>query len=147
MPRLALTVPVAAPVERTWAAAVDWDRQGEWMPGTAVSGGAGLDAEVRAFTGVGPIGFLDTMTITSWDPPRRCDVLHTGRVVRGTGSFVVTPAAGGSAFTWVEDLELPLGRLGRAGWPLVRPLARLGLRVALRRFARWAARYEPVTAR
>jgi hypothetical protein len=32
-------------------------------------------------------------------------------------------------------VELPLGRLGRAGWPLVRPLARAGLGFALRRLA------------
>jgi hypothetical protein len=37
---------------------------------------------------------------------------------------------------WEERVELPLGRLGRAGWPLVRPLARAGLGFALRRLAR-----------
>ena len=33
-----LEVDVAAPVERTWAAATDWDRQGEWMLVTRVRG-------------------------------------------------------------------------------------------------------------
>ena len=39
---VALSVEVDAPVERTWAAATDWARQGEWMLGTTVTGdGAG----------------------------------------------------------------------------------------------------------
>ncbi len=138
---LVLTIRVEAPAEATWAAAVDWDRQGEWMLGTRVRGtaqdGVGVGGGIEAFTGVGPLGFLDTMVITAWDPPRRCDVRHTGRVVRGTGEFVVErrgPAA--SVFVWREDLELPLGPLGRLGWPLVRPAFAAGVRWSLKRFAR-----------
>ena len=133
---LVLSVDVAAPVEDTWRAAVDWDRQGEWMLGTRVSGGHGLGAEIEAFTGVGRLGFLDTMEITAWEPPHRCEVLHTGRVVRGTGVFAVEERPGGSRFVWGEHLVLPLGALGRVGWLLVRPLFRAGLRHSLDRFAR-----------
>jgi hypothetical protein len=142
---IALSVEVDAPVERTWAAATDWDRQGEWVLGTTVRAeGEGLGAQLAAFTGVGRLGFVDTMTVTTWDPPRRCAVLHTGRVVRGTGDFAVRPLGGGrSAFDWREDLDLPMGALGRAGWPLARPLFVAGLRRSLRRFASWAAAYEP----
>jgi len=106
--------------------------------------GTGLGAELAAFTGVGRLGFLDTMTVTAWDPPRYCEVLHTGRVVRGTGVFGVRPLGGGrSAFDWREDLELPLGALGRLGWPLARPLVAAAVRRSLERFATWAATYEP----
>ncbi len=78
------------------------------------------------------------MTITAWDPPRACHVLHTGRLVRGTGVFAVEPRADGLAtFVWREDLELPLGALGRLGWPLVRPFFAYGVQLSLRRFARW----------
>lgn len=142
---VALSVEVDAPVERTWAAATDWSRQGEWMLGTQVTGeGTGAGGELAAFTGVGRFGFLDTMTITAWDPPRYCEVEHTGAVVRGTGVFAVRPLGGGrSAFDWREDLDLPLGVLGRLGWPLARPLFVAGVRRSLDRFAAWAATYEP----
>ena len=149
---LVLDVPVAAPAAEVFAGAVDWDAQGSWMLGTRVRGtargGVGVGGGLEAFTGVGPLGFLDTMVITGWDPPRRCDVQHTGRVVRGTGTFEVLergPAA--SVFRWREDLELPLGRLGRLGWPLVRPLFAAGVRLSLRRFARWVEAGRPQPAR
>ena len=78
------------------------------------------------------------MVITVWEPPYRCHVSHTGRVVRGTGEFTVRAVGEGrSTFVWREDLELPLGGLGRLGWPLVRPLFRAGVRASLRKLARW----------
>jgi hypothetical protein len=136
-------VDVEAPVEQVWAAVTDWDNQGEWVMGTRVRAtaqqGQGVGGGIEAFTGVGRTGFLDTMEITLWEPPHRCGVLHTGRVVRGTGLFeVVDLGAGRSRFVWSEDLELPFGAVGRAGWPLVRPLFTAGLRRSLRRFAAWA---------
>jgi uncharacterized protein YndB with AHSA1/START domain len=142
MTHLVLEVDVDAPAEQVWEAAVDWDRQGEWMLGTRVRGtaqqGRGVGGGIEAFTGVGRIGFLDTMEITAWEPPYRCAVLHTGRVVRGTGLFEVVDLSGGrSRFVWSEDLVLPLGAVGRAGWPLVRPLFVAGVRRSLRRFAAW----------
>lgn len=150
---LVLRVPVAAPAADTFAGAVDWDGQGEWMLGTrvrgTVQGGVGVGGGIEAFTGVGPLGFLDTMVIEEWDPPRRCHVRHTGRLVRGTGTFEVEERGpDASVFVWREDLDLPLGALGRLGWPLVRPLFAAGVRLSLRRFARWveAGRGAPRTA-
>ena len=139
---LVLTVDVDAPVEQTWAGATDWARQGEWMLGTRVRGtaqdGVGVGGGIEAFTGVGRLGFLDTMEITRWEPPRVCHVLHTGRVVRGTGEFEVRARGDArSTFVWREDLDLPLGVLGRAGWPLVKPLFAYGVRRSLKGFARW----------
>ena len=130
---------IEAPAGQVWGVLTDWERQGEWMPATRVrsSHGHGPGGRIEAWTGLGRLGFLDTMEITSWDPPRRCDVIHTGRVLRGSGSFAVEPlAAGRCRVVWEERVELPLGRLGRAGWPLVRPLARAGLWFGLRRLAR-----------
>jgi hypothetical protein len=125
----------------------DWARQCEWMLGTAVrvtgGDGASVDSELAAFTGVGPLGFTDTMRITSWEPPVRCVVLHTGAVVRGTGEFVVRPVtADTSEFVWIEHLDLPLGFLGRVGWPLVRPAFTWGVRRSLDKFARFAEGYQ-----
>jgi hypothetical protein len=141
VPRLALFVDVDAPAETTWAAAVDWPRQGDWMLGTRVrptaGDGQGAGARLEAFSGIGPVGFVDPMEITLWQPPRACHVLHTGRVVRGTGAFEVEPRGEGrSRFHWREDLDLPLGVLGRVGWLLVRPLFAYGVQLSLKRFAR-----------
>jgi hypothetical protein len=144
---LVLAVDVDAPVLATWEAATDWDGQGAWMLGTTVrgtaQGGRGVGGGIEAFTGVGWLGVLDTMRIEQWEPPHRCHVVHTGRLVRGTGTFVVEPRGTGSRFVWREDLELPLGLLGRLGWPLVRPLLAAAVRRSLRRFARWVEAGRP----
>ena len=144
---LVLTVDVDAPVEQTWAGATDWAGQGDWMLGTRVRptrrGGQGVGGGIEAFTGVGRLGFLDTMVITLWEPPHRCHVLHTGRLVKGTGAFEVQPRGSGSTFVWREDLELPLGLLGRLSWPLVRPLFAYGVQLSLKRFARWVEAGRP----
>lgn len=127
---------VAAPAERAWQVVTDWERQGDWIPATRVRSvdGDRVGGRIEAWTGLGPVGFLDTMTITVWDPPWRCEVVRTGRVVRGTGVFAVEPLAGGrSRVVWEEHVDLPLGGVGRLAWPLVRPIARAGLGYALRR--------------
>jgi uncharacterized protein YndB with AHSA1/START domain len=150
MAELTETVDVDAPPERVWAALTDWARQGEWMLATDVRTLAGRGQQVggrlEARTGVpvpgrSRLGVLDTMEITRWEPPRRVDVRHTGRVVRGSGVFEVRPRGSASTFVWTELLDLPLGSLGRAGWPLVRPAMRAGVRLSLRRFAAFAERY------
>ncbi len=140
-----LEVDVAAPVERTWAAATDWDRQGEWMLATkvrgTVNGGRGVGGGIRAATGLGPLAVVDTMRITGWDPPHGAYVRHLGRIVRGTAAFEVRERPGGSTFIWSEQLDPPFGALGRAGFRLLRPAFLVGLRLSLRRFAAWAARH------
>jgi len=146
---LVRTVDVAAPAAQTWAGATDWAHQRLWMLGTSVrptrQDGQGVGGEIEAFTGVGRLGFLDTMQITRWTPPAHCDVRHTGAVVRGTGAFDVVPRGEhASTFVWREDLELPLGALGRVGWSVVRPPFLAGLQVSLRRFARWVEAGRPV---
>lgn len=139
---LRLEVDVDAPVEVTWAAATDWDRQGEWMLGTTVrgteQGGRGVGGGLRAVTGIGRLGVVDTMTITEWDPPRIARVLHTGRVVKGTAAFEVRERPSGSTFLWSETLDLPFGAFGRLGWRAARPAFVWGLKLSLRKFAAWA---------
>lgn len=143
---LSVSVDVDAPVDRVWAALTDWDRQGEWMLATTVRGtvgdGTGIGGEIEAVTGFGPLAVRDLMRITRWEPPHVCLVVHHGRVIRGTGAFVVRERANGATVVWSEDLDLPLGLLGRLGWPVVRPGMRWGVRRSLRRFARWAKTYS-----
>ena len=129
-------IEVPAAPEEVWRAVVDWPGQRRWMLGTRVQGGQGPGAAVTARTGVGPLAFTDTMIISDWDPPRRCVVRHTGRVVRGDGIFEVTPRGTGCEFRWTERLDLPFGGAGRLGWRLVRPLTQRGMDTSLRRFAR-----------
>ena len=98
--------------------------------------GTGVGGKIEAFTGIWRIGFLDTMEITAWDPPRLCDVNHTGRVVRGTGTFeVVATSESTSKFIWSEDLDLPLGLLGKVGFFFVKPGFVYGVRKSLEKFA------------
>jgi uncharacterized protein YndB with AHSA1/START domain len=144
---LELTEDVDASPERTWRAVTDWSSQGQWMLGTTVAitdgDGRSVGSTLSARTGYGPFGFVDTMEITVWDPVRRsCVVRHTGKLVRGEGEFTVTPVAGGRCTVhWVERLELPFGPIGRAGWSLVRPAFAAGVRLSLRRLARFCATY------
>ncbi|RKT52635.1 SRPBCC family protein [Saccharothrix australiensis] len=135
MTRLELRVDVATPAEVTWAAATDWARQGEWVLATRVrvtrGDGRGVGTELAAFTGLGPIGFTDTMRVTAWEPPLRCAVRHTGRLVRGTAEFRVVPRGACSTFVWVEDVPPALG-------VVLAP----GVRWSLHRFADFVREYD-----
>lgn len=141
-----MTVEIDKPPELVWRAAMDWARQSEWMLGTQVrvadGDGASVGSTLVAVTGLGSVGISDSMEIVEWEPPTRCVVRHTGRIVRGLGIFEVRPSNGGSAFTWAEELTLPLGVIGRLGWPLVRPAMRAGLGLSVRRFAEFCRSYR-----
>ena len=137
MAELVVTQVVEAPAQQVWDLLTDWDLHDRWMLFTRAEGGRAEGETISAFTGMGPVGFLDTMTITVWEPPQRAVVRHTGRVVRGSGAFEVEAlGAGRSRVVWSEWIELPLGLLGRLGWPLVRPVLRRLVQVSLRRLAR-----------
>jgi uncharacterized protein YndB with AHSA1/START domain len=137
--RVEARVAIAASPEAVFEAVSDWEAQSEWVALTTVTvepGGRGVGERLTAVTKLAGIGFSDPMEVTRWEPPRRVDVRHLGRVVRGTGTFTVDPAPGGAWFTWIEDLDLPLGALGRLGFMLLRPFVDLMLRRNLARLAR-----------
>lgn len=145
MAELALSVDVDAGPEVVFDALTDWTNQGEWMAGTAVrvtSGdGRSVGSRILARTAAGPIGFDDPMEITGWNRPRRVQVHHLGRIVRGDGAFEVEPLPDGrSRFHWVEWLEPPLGWFGQVVFVLVRPLVGAAVLPSLRAFARFAER-------
>jgi hypothetical protein len=132
-------VAIAAPPEAVFAAVADWEGQSEWVALTTVTADGGphrVGERLVADTRLLGLGFRDPMEVTRFDPPSRIDVRHLGRVLRGTGSFVVEPAPGGAWFVWAEDVELPLGAAGRLGFVVVGPAFRLLLRRSLRRLAR-----------
>jgi hypothetical protein len=143
---LTVRIDVPEPPETAFAAATDWARQGEWILGTTVwvrnGDGRSVGSEVEAVTGVRGIGVTDRMEITVWEPPLRCEVRHTGRVVRGVGVFTVRPRGpDGATLEWTERLELPLGVLGRVGWTVLRPVFGWGLQCSLHRFAGFCRTY------
>jgi Polyketide cyclase / dehydrase and lipid transport len=133
MPRVSLRreVDVGAPAAEVWDYVTDWPRQQEWIPLTrveAVDSANRLGGRIRAWTGLGRVGFWDPMTITSWERTDfgggRCEVLHLGSVVKGIGEFVVLPIDDHtSRFVWAEVVVVPLGALGSVAWRVVRPLA------------------------
>ncbi|AYY14304.1 SRPBCC family protein [Actinobacteria bacterium YIM 96077] len=144
--RIAAASTIDLPAREAWSLLTDWERQGAWMPATTVTaqetGDAGdADGRIEARTGIGPLTFRDPMLVTVWQPPRRCEVWHAGRIVRGPGAFTVEPTGPRQCrVTWQEDLDPPFGRIGRITLKVARPLARLGLWIALRRFNRYATR-------
>ncbi|MFM1918052.1 MAG: hypothetical protein RJB01_1567 [Actinomycetota bacterium] len=144
---LSVDVVINAPVTAVFAGFTQWANQGMWMVGTHVevrSGdGHSVGSVLAAWTGtplggkVPPLGFWDTMIITRYEEPYRVDVEHTGSVVQGTGIMeVLALPQGRSRFVWAEDLVLPLGAVGAAGWPLIRPGFRAGVRHSLEAFGR-----------
>jgi hypothetical protein len=147
---LSVPVEVDAPAAVVWSYVTDWERQGEWMLGTRVrvtgGDGRGVGTTLRAVTGVGPLGVVDTMDVVEFTEPAngapgRATVRHTGRVIRGEGFFeVVALGPQRSRFTFTELVDLPLGAVGRAGWPLVRPVVRAGFVASLKRMAERCAR-------
>lgn len=151
MSSLTVRVDVDADPQTVFAAATDWNRQGEWILGTSVrvtyGDGRSVGSEVAAFTGVGQVGVTDTMRVVAWKAPKRCEVQHTGRIVRGYGIFAVHPRGDGAAtFEWTEQLELPLGLVGRLGWRFVQPIFGWGLQRSLHRFAEFCRTYPDGSA-
>jgi Polyketide cyclase / dehydrase and lipid transport len=143
-------IDIDAPPQQVWDRLFDWPRQGDWIPMTRVwvvgsEGSSGqratdgheIGARVEAWTGIGPIGFLDKMTVTHWDEPHVCEVEHTGRLVRGSGTFsVVALPEQRSRFHWREDLEVPFGRIGYWGFRIIRPAFMVGAGRALHKLKR-----------
>jgi len=141
---LAISLTVSAPQAAVWKKIADWESQGEWMLQTKVwvtsEKTSGVGTSIAAFTG--PLykfyprmkspGLLDLMTVTKWEEPSRCDVVHVGKVLKGTGSFVLTQESERvTRFDWSETIEAP-----RVIFMLVAPFLYAGVRISLQRFAR-----------
>jgi len=139
--RVEASIELATDPDSAFAAVVDLPSQEKWIIATklyAIEGEVSIPqvgSRKAAFTGLAGVGFLDTMVVTEYDPPWRWVTQHEGKFVQGVGIFEVEPALNGCRFTWAEELNLPFGVLGRLGWPLAKPFARLGLKASLRRMA------------
>lgn len=141
---LRISFTIDAPCEQVWEKIADWPSQGDWMLQTKVwvtsNQREGVGTSIAAFTGplhfIYPrfksFGLLDLMTVTHWQPPHRCDVEHIGKILKGSGSFLLTPlSATKTRFDWSETVAAP-----RALFLLVAPFLYVGVRISLARFAR-----------
>jgi len=143
---LAHTVEINKPVKDVWQHLVDWRGQSDWMLQTKVWSELDQDRTVKngkgvlifAFTGLFSnlypklkLGVLDTMEVTQWQPPTRCDVVHIGRIIRGTGKFELVEKKKMTTFYWSEEIIAPAILLA-----ILKPFILLGVRISLRRFAR-----------
>jgi hypothetical protein len=92
----------------------------------------GVGTSIAAFTGIGKLGLMDHMTVTAWQPPNICDVLHTGRIIKGMGRFELTQIdAFTTRFDWSEEIQAP-----RAIFLLIAPGLYAGVRISLMAFRR-----------
>jgi hypothetical protein len=129
--RIAMNLVIDAPIQKVWDALADWESQGKWMLQTTVEVTSeirtGVGTSIAAFTGVGKLGIMDHMTVTSWNPPNVCDVVHTGKIIKGTGRFELTALTPQSTrFDWSEEVLAP-----RALFLLIAPGLYLGVRISL----------------
>ncbi|BCJ53881.1 polyketide cyclase [Actinoplanes sp. NBRC 14428] len=134
------TVIVNAPAPRVFAAFLNWERQGEWIPFTrvrVVEGDGGEGSLIEAVTALGPASLRDEMRVVRVDAPYELKVVHCGKVLRGPGSMRCT-AMGGDRTQVVmhEWFHLPGGAASKLAWPVLWPGSKLSLKGALRKFGR-----------
>jgi hypothetical protein len=133
---IAISLKIDAPIQKVWESLAQWDKQGDWMLQTKVWVTSeiteGIGTSINAFTGIARLGVLDSMTVTSWQPPHTCDVVHTGKIIKGTGRFhLVEVSADTTLFDWSEEVIAP-----RALFLMILPALYCGVRISLSRFAR-----------
>ena len=133
---IAMSLVIKASIEKVWAALADWESQGDWMLQTKVEVTSqireGVGTTIAAFTGIGKLGVMDHMVVTSWQPPHICDVLHTGKIIKGTGRFeLVAIDADTTRFNWSEEI-LAL----RVVFLLIAPGLYAGVRISLAKLGR-----------
>ena len=141
---LATSQLINAPAIKVWEAIADWEGQSKWMLQTKVIRTSeiaeGVGVRIEAFTG--PLhrlfprfkfpGLLDLMEVTKWEPPHSCDVIHYGKILKGSGTFeVIALSDEHTTFAWSEEVQAP--------WLifiLMKPFILLGVKISLARFAR-----------
>ena len=131
-----MSLVIAAPIKKVWASLADWESQGDWMLQTTVDVTSeireGVGTTIAAFTGIGKLGVMDHMQVTRWEPPFICDVVHTGKVIKGTGRFQLTAIdVQTTRFDWSEEILAP-----RALFLLIAPGLYAGVRISLMNLSR-----------
>jgi uncharacterized protein YndB with AHSA1/START domain len=117
--RIRVAADIDAPPADVWQVVESIERHVDWMADAVAihfetTQRRGVGTRFVCETKVGPFRLDDHMVITSWDAGRAIGVDHHG-VVSGRGQFTLTPTAGGTRFTWEEDLRFPWWLGGRLG--------------------------------
>lgn len=112
MTALTSRVDINAPLEVVWAEAADLASHHEWMADAESiefddDQRTGEGTRMRVLTKVGPFTTTDLMEVTEWSELESIGVRHSG-IVSGEGRFELSRIAGGTRFTWTEDLSFPL---------------------------------------
>lgn len=149
--KFSVTIEIDSDIETVWEKLTDWESQSNWMLLTKVWSQPtpnSIGSKIFAFTGIFPqrfpiennskfprIGILDVMEITEWKPPTFCKVLHSGKVIKGIGTFELSKISDHRIrFHWYEEIKAPALVL-----VLIRPGILLSVRYSLWRFARSVA--------
>lgn len=139
MATLHLTRHTSASPAAVWDVVAGFGGYGDWMPLTRMTTDDGAPRVGWGFagiSGVGPLGFSDSMLVTRWEPPAVGSaspaspgsaapavfrIVKTGRLLGGWAEITVTPephvsnpGAMGSRLDWVEDVvvrPLPFKRV------------------------------------
>jgi hypothetical protein len=134
--RVSSEVVLPVPLERAWELLLRWEDQPRWMRDAdrvRVIGpqheGVGTTIAVRTRVLNVPL-FTERLEVTIWEPPRRLVMAHRS-FVRGVGTWRLQPVEGGTWFSWVEDLRLPVPVLGELSLRVYRPFMRRLMRQAL----------------
>ena len=129
--RLELTQHVQAPPRVVWQVLTTWERQSEWMlDAKAVHvltpQRTGVGVTIRCPTNLMGVTVQDVMRVTGWEEERRLEVTHLGRIITGSGAFILEPEGDdATVLTWWEEVDPPLGSLGEWGAStLVLPILR-----------------------
>ncbi|GAA2872501.1 hypothetical protein Acy02nite_43410 [Actinoplanes cyaneus] len=134
------TVIVNAPAPKVFAAFMNWEKQGEWIPFTrvrVVEGDGGEGSLVEAVTAIGPAVLRDELRVVKVNAPYEVRVVHCGKVLRGPGSMRCTAMSGDRTQVVLHEwFHLPAGPVGKIAWPVLWPGSKLGFTGALKKFGR-----------
>jgi len=137
---LSISIKLPVSIQRAWQSIQEWESQSDWMLATQVWVTSdireGVGTEIEAFTGLFPkakkIGILDLMRVTKWNPPYSCEVIHTGKVIKGSGLLRLEKVSEeDTLFHWSDIVIDP-----RALFYLIAPGLYIGVRISLMRLAR-----------
>jgi carbon monoxide dehydrogenase subunit G len=117
-----LTRLCAAPPATVWDVVTDFAAYGDWMPATRMRVDAGGPRPGWGFagtSGLGRVGFSDSMLVSVWAPPGEDGrgsfrIVKTGRLLGGWAEIRVEPDGAGTRLDWHEDVvvrPLPFKRL------------------------------------
>lgn len=110
-----------APRDVVWDVLTQWERQPEWMLDAKsvevlTPEREGVGVTIRCPTNLMGVTVEDVMRVTAWRDREELEVTHLGRVITGTGAFLLSDAPdGGTRIAWWEEVDPPLGAFGEWG--------------------------------